>query len=167
MIMGFADWLKKCWQIGGVALLLILTSIWAQGQDTTGDPPVPAFELPNLWLFALKMLFWLLIVTGLIFVTVWVLKKLMLQSQPTQSVRPINIIFEEPISPAKSVCLIRVLDQMHVVGVTNANISYIATLDEDEVTLVDQWLENELILERRVKTGFQSFLRNFVRKTGK
>ena len=56
---------------------------------------------------------------------------------------------------------------MHVVGVTSANISYIATLDEDEVTLVDQWLENELILERRVKNGFQSFLRNFVRKTGK
>ena len=74
---------------------------------------------------------------------------------------------EESISPAKSVCLIRVLDQMHVVGVTSANISYIATLDEDEVTLVDQWLENELILERRVKNGFQSFLRNFVRKTGK
>ena len=167
MIMGFADWLKKYWQVGGVALLLILTSIWAQGQDTIGDPPVPAFELPNLWLFALKMLFWLLIVNGLIFVTVWALKKLMLQSQPTQSVRPINIIFEEPISPAKSVCLVRVLDQMHVVGVTSANISYIATLDEDEVTLVDQWLENELILERRVKNGFQSFLRNFVRKIGK
>ena len=147
--------------------MLILTSIWAQGQDTTGDSPVPAFELPNLWFFALKMLFWLLIVTGLIFVTVWALKKLMLQPQPTQSVRPINIIFEELISPAKSVCLIRVLDQMHVVGVTSANISYIATLDEDEVTLVDQWLENELILERRVKNGFQSFLRNFVRKTGK
>ena len=150
-----------------MALLLISTSIWGQDQDTTGNPQVPAFELPNLWLFALKMLFWLLIVTGLIFVTVWVLRKLMLQSQPTQSVRPINIIFEEPISPAKSVCLIRVLDQMHVVGVTNTNISYIATLDEDEMTLVDQWLENELILERRVKSGFQSFLRNFVRKASK
>ena len=150
-----------------MALLLISTSIWGQGQDTAGNPQVPAFELPNLWLFALKMLFWLLIVTGLIFVTVWVLRKLMLQSQPNQSVQPINVIFEEPISPARSVCLIRVLDQMHVVGVTNTNISYIATLDEDEMTLVDQWLENELILERRVKSGFQSFLRNFVRKASK
>ena len=91
----------------------------------------------------------------------------MLQSQPNQSVKPINVIFEEPISPARSVCLIRVLDQMHVVGVTNTNISYIATLDEDEMTLVDQWLENELILERRVKSGFQSFLRNCVRKASK
>ena len=150
-----------------MALLLISTSIWGQGQDTAGNPQVPAFELPNLWLFALKMLFWLLIVTGLIFVTVWVLRKLMLQSQPNQSVKPINVIFEEPISPARSVCLIRVLDQMHVVGVTNTNISYIATLDEDEMALVDQWLENELILERRVKSGFQSFLRNFVRKASK
>ena len=167
MIIGFADWLKRYWQTGVVTLLLISTSMWAQGQNVADDPLVPAFELPNLWLFALKMLFWLLIVTGLIFATIWVLRKLMLQSQPTQSVRPINVIFEEPISPAKSVCLIRVLDQMHVVGVTSANISYIATLDGDEVTLVDQWLENELILERRVKTGFQSFLRNFVRKIGK
>ena len=150
-----------------MALLLISTSIWGQGQYTAGNPQVPAFELPNLWLFALKMLFWLLIVTGLIFVTVWVLRKLMLQSQPNQSVKPINVIFEEPISPARSVCLIRVLDQMHVVGVTNTNISYIATLDEDEMALVDQWLENELILERRVKSGFQSFLRNFVRKASK
>ena len=150
-----------------MALLLVSTSIWGQGQDTAGNPQVPAFELPNLWLFALKMLFWLLIVTGLIFVTVWVLRKLMLQSQPNQSVKPINVIFEEPISPARSVCLIRVLDQMHVVGVTNTNISYIATLDEDEMALVDQWLENELILERRVKSGFQSFLRNFVRKASK
>ena len=91
----------------------------------------------------------------------------MLQSQPNQSVKPINVIFEEPISPARSVCLIRVLEQMHVVGVTNTNISYIATLDEDEMALVDQWLENELILERRVKSGFQSFLRNFVRKASK
>jgi len=91
----------------------------------------------------------------------------MLQSQPNQSVKPINVIFEEPISPARSVCLIRVLDQMHVVGVTNTNISYIATLDEDEMALVDQWLENELILERRAKNGFQSLLRNFVRKASK
>ena len=113
--MGCPNCLNKYWRVGAIALLLILTSILVQGQDTTGNPPVPAFELPNLWLFALKMLFWLLIVAGLIFVTVWVLRKLMLQSQPTQSVRPINIIFEEPISPAKSVCLIRVLDQMHIV----------------------------------------------------
>ena len=91
----------------------------------------------------------------------------MLQSQPNQSVKPINVIFEEPISPARSVCLIRVLDQMHVVGVTNTNISYIATLDEDEMALVDQWLENELILERRAKNGFQFLLRNFVRKASK
>ncbi|HIA70334.1 TPA: hypothetical protein EYN98_30675 [Candidatus Poribacteria bacterium] len=91
----------------------------------------------------------------------------MQQPQPAQSVRPINVIFEEPISPAKSVCLIRVLDQMHVVGVTSTHISYIATLDEDEVGLVDQWLENELILERQVKNSFQSFLRDFVRKIGK
>ena len=167
MIMGFANCLRKYWRVGAMALLLISTSIWGQGQDTTGNPQVPAFELPNLWLFALKMLFWLLIVTGLIFVTVWVLRKLMLQSQPNQSVKPINVIFEEPISPARSVCLIRVLDQMHVVGVTNTNISYIATLDEDEMALVDQWLENELILERRAKNGFQSLLRNFVRKASK
>ena len=165
MIMGFADWLKGHWQTGFVTLLLISTSIRAQ--DTASDLPGPAFELPNLWFFALKMLFWLLIVTGLIFATVWVLRKMMQQPQPAQSVRPINVIFEEPISPAKSVCLIRVLDQMHVVGVTSTHISYIATLDEDEVGLVDQWLENELILERQVKNSFQSFLRDFVRKIGK
>ena len=165
--MGFANCLRKYWRVGAMALLFISTSIWGQGQDTAGNPQVPAFELPNLWLFALKMLFWLLIVTGLIFVTVWVLRKLMLQSQPNQSVKPINVIFEEPISPARSVCLIRVLDQMHVVGVTNTNISYIATLDEDEMALVDQWLENELILERRAKNGFQFLLRNFVRKASK
>ena len=70
-----------------MALLLISTSIWAQ--DTANDLPGPAFELPNLWFFALKILFWLLI-AGLIFVTVWVLVKLMLQSQPNQSVKPIN-----------------------------------------------------------------------------
>ena len=71
-----------------MALLLISTSIWAQ--DTANDLPGPAFELPNLWYFALKILFWLLIVTGLISVTVWVLRKLMLQFQPNQSVKPIN-----------------------------------------------------------------------------
>ena len=54
-----------------------------------------------------------------------------------------------------------------MVGVTSTHISYIATLDEDEVGLVDQWLENELILERQVKNSFQSFLRDFVRKIGK
>ena len=51
-----------------------------------------------------------------------------------------RLLFQESLAPGKSVCLIRVVDQVHVVGVTNTQISYIATLDDDEVNQIDQWL---------------------------
>ena len=50
----------------------------------------------------------------------------------------VDLVSVLPLS--KSVCLIRVVDQVHVVGVTNTQISYIATLDDDEVDQIDQWL---------------------------
>ena len=104
---------------------------------------------------------------ALIFISVWFLKKMVHQGRPFDTERPISLLSQETIGPGKSVCLVRVLDQIHVIGVTNTQISYLATLEDDEIDIINQSLANEFILEHRLKSGFQSFFERLARKRGK
>lgn len=153
-------------------LLLLLSTFWglqARGQGNAEIAPAqsPDFEVPSLWITSLQMLFWLLIVIVLIFISVWLIRKVMQQGKQFNAQKPVSLLFQETIGPGRSICLVRVLDQIHVIGVTNTQISYLATLEDDEIDMVDQRLEDELILEDRLKSGFQSFFQRLARKAEK
>ena len=112
--------------------------VWAQDTDSDFTPPPGE---PLKWIsIVLKTTFWLGITIVAIFVTIWLLRRFVTPTQSFHTIRPVRLLFQESLAPGKSVCLIRVVDQVHVVGVTNTQISYIATLDDDEVDQIDQWL---------------------------
>lgn len=157
-----------------ISLLLLLTFLnpptWGQndGDLPSGeDSQLPGLELPDLWMVSLQTLFWLLVVVSLIFISVWFMKKLMLPGKQFNSRKPIRLLFQETIGSGRLVCLVQVLDQIHVIGVTNTQISYLSTLEEHEMDMVNQLLENNFLLEHRLKNGFQSFFQNLSRKTGR
>ena len=72
--------------------------------------------------------------------TIFLLKRFIAPTTNINSLRPVRLLFQESLQPGKSICLIRVIDQVHVVGVTNSQISYLATLDDDEIDQIDNWL---------------------------
>ena len=112
--------------------------VWAQDADSDFTPPPGE---PLKWIsIVLKTTFWLGIIIVAIFVTIWVLRRFVTPTQSFHTIRPVRLLFQESLAPGKSVCLIRVVDQVHVIGVTNTQISYIATLDDDEINQIDQWL---------------------------
>ena len=147
---------------------LMFPMAFAWGQSDTDLPQRDLVELgPNLFLKGLEVLLWLSVIVALIFVTVWLLKKASHKNGHFSDQKPIQLIFQEAIGPGKSVCLVRVLHQTYAIGVTNNHISYLSTLEDEEINMLDQWLENELLLEQRLKGGFQALFQRFGRKTGK
>ena len=165
---------------GFTILFLIFVSLttitWAQADTDPISGEHPEFALPSFWLVSLQMVFWLVVVTVLIFAVVWVIKKGMSPGKQSQDQKAIRLISQEPIGPGRSICLVRVLNQIHVVGVTNTQISYLSTLEADEVNMVNQSLENNLYqagclhaggLEQRLKTGFDAFFQRIARKAAR
>ena len=141
---------------------LLFTFLAAPAWGQNGNNPKSSeksqlsdLELPNLWLIGLQMLLWLSIVVVLIFISVWLMKKLMRPGNQFNSQKPINLLCQETIGPNRSVCFVRVLDRIHVIGVTNTQISHLSTLEDHEIDAVDRWLENGVLLEHRLKNGFQ------------
>ena len=125
---------------------------------------MPEFELPNLWLVSLQMVFWLIVVVVLIVACVWVMKKVTSPTRKINNQKPIRLLFQETIAPGRSICLVRVLNQVHVVGVTNSQISYLATLDETESDAVSQGVVDDFFLDYRLKNGFGLLLNRVVGK---
>ena len=117
-----------------------ITAAWSQ-VSTSGDDFTPPPGQSLAWIgIVLKTTFWLLIVIFAIFVTIFLLKRFIAPTTNINSLRPVRLLFQESLQPGKSICLIRVIDQVHVVGVTNSQISYLATLDDDEIDQIDNWL---------------------------
>ena len=117
-----------------------ITAAWSQ-VSTSGDDFTPPPGQSLAWIgIVLKTTFWLLIVIFAIFVTIFLLKRFIAPTTNINSLRPVRLLFQESLQPGKSICLIRVIDQVHVVGITNSQISYLATLDDDEIDQIDNWL---------------------------
>ena len=70
--------------------------------------------------------------------------------------RPVQLLFQEPLGQKRSICLVKVLDRVLVLGVTNAHISYLSTLENDETLLFDEILDEGTVLETRVKNGINA-----------
>ncbi|MCZ6675929.1 MAG: flagellar biosynthetic protein FliO [Candidatus Poribacteria bacterium] len=143
--------------------------VWGQSRRDSappGDAQLHDLELPSLWQISLQMVLWLVVIAGLIFICVWLMKKLMQPGKQFSRRKPINLLFQETIGSNRSICLVQVLDQIHVIGVTNTQISYLSTLEDHEMDMVNQWLESDALFENRLKSGFESFFQRFGRKTG-
>lgn len=119
-----------------------VANVWAQAvpsENSSNFTPPPGQSLA--WInIVLKTTFWLFIIIVAIFATILLLKRFVTPTITMNSLRPVRLLFQESLQPGKSICLIRVIDQIHVVGVTNSQISYLATLDDDEVDQIDHWL---------------------------
>lgn len=76
-------------------------------------------------------------------------------ARPVQSgERVVSLLLEEPIGQKRSICLVRVGEQVLVVGVTPSNISYLTRVDD--ANLVDS-LRQAPSEEMLLRKGWESF----------
>jgi len=126
-------------------LILLLGTLPCLGQETNEgnnweykepDAPPP----PNLFWISLRMIFALFVVVALIFLFVFILKRINPRRGMGDNQRPVQLLFQEPLGQKRSICLVKVLDSVLVLGVTNTNISYLSTLENDEALLFNEIL---------------------------
>lgn len=119
-------------------------------KEPNASPP------PNLFWISLRMFFSLFVVIALIFLFVFILKRINPRKGMPDNQRPVQLLFQEPLGQKRSICLVKVLDRVLVLGVTNAHISYLSTLENDETLLFDEILDEGTVLETRVKNGINA-----------
>jgi len=113
------------------------------------DAPPP----PNLFWISLRMIFALFFVVALIFLLVFILKKINPRRGVIDDQRPIQLLFQEQLGQKRSICLVKVFDKVLVLGVTNTQISYLSTLENDETLLFDEIMNEEPALDTRIKNA--------------
>jgi len=119
------------------------------GEYKEPDTPPP----PNLLWISLRMIFALFLVIALICLFVFILRKINPRRGITDNQRPVQLMFQESLGQKRSICLVKVFDRVLVLGVTNAHISYLSTLENDEALLFDDILNEEPALDTRIKNA--------------
>lgn len=146
--------------------ILFLGTLPCLGQDTNEektweykepDAPPP----PNLFWISLRMIFSLFVVIALIFLFVFILKRINPRRGIVDNQRPVQLLFQEPLGQKRSISLVKVLDRVLVLGVTNTHISYLSTLENDEALLFNEILDEGAVLETRVKNGINAIRQRF------
>lgn len=81
----------------------------------------------------LRMIVSLLIVLSLIAVGIFVLKKFTpYKGFISNRERPITVLSKVPLGQRKSICLVKIGNEVLIVGLTNTNISLLSKIDADE-----------------------------------
>lgn len=145
--------MRQCDQIGILLILtslfcLILTGIargsiqhesesWRQSeQKTTGYEQVPNLPLKaerSTFSAGLRMAMSLLVVSALIVASVFLLRKM----TPYKGLIPnakhhISVLSKISLGPKKSICLVKIVDEILVIGMTSTNISLLSRINAND-----------------------------------
>jgi len=116
--------------------------------DRVETPSMTDTVLPSLTRIGLS----LLIIVGIIYISVFLLRRLSGRKAGGGGGKTIRIIEQTYLSPKKSVCLLKLADRAVLVGITEANINLLTEMAWDE--LPQDFLQKAT--ERRA--GFQGFM---------
>jgi len=142
-----------------ILLSIILTAFSAS--LLLAENPAPASGGAALTFWAVfKLFFMLAVVLGLIFGTVWLLKKLSPQFNRTASANVIKVLSISYLGPKRALILVEILDRIMLVGAT-----------ECDIRLLTEFKDPEEIARLRALTGktspadaFSSALSSFFQK---
>jgi len=103
---------------GGIISLLL----------TPGD--VPDKGNPNLSLLLFRTLLCLVVVVGMIFLMIFMLRKFLYRNKRTGD-EHLKVLGSTFLGPKKSVCLVKVMDRILVLGVTESSITLLSEMGGD------------------------------------
>ena len=107
-------------------------SINATHQDPS-EPRTLGLEDGSLDTSGIRMIASLLVVLALIAAGVFLLKKMMpYRGLAANEKYPIRVLSRVSLGQKRSICLVRIADEILVVGLTNTNISLLSKIDADE-----------------------------------
>lgn len=120
-----------------ISLMLLLLSIspaWAQQSDL---PELPG--MPDLFAVTLRVIISLIFVIALLAGGFYLLRRLSGRGSFQSEEVPVKLLWQQSIGPRRSICLVKVLDKVLVLGVTNASISHLMTLSPQESSSLDAY----------------------------
>lgn len=97
------------------------------------EPQTLGLEDSSLDTSGIRMIVSLLVVLALIASGVFLLKKIMpYRGLAANGNHPIQILSRVPLGQKRSICLVRIADEVLVVGLTNTNISLLSKMNADD-----------------------------------
>jgi flagellar protein FliO/FliZ len=144
-------------------LAVILSNIATAGEATgtaagarLGDSQMSPFLL-------LKLLFFLAIVIGLIFLAVWIIKKMAPQLNRGGQTSAIKILSSNWLGPKKALFLVEVIDRIILIGVTDNSINTLSEFTSpEEIALV-----RTKFSEKSPTASFSTVFTQLLQKKGK
>lgn len=113
----------------------------------------------------LRMTVSLLVVLSLIVASVFLLKKLRIYKLLTPNAKnPISIISNISLGNRRSLCLIKVANEILIIGMTNTNISLLSKINADDYysAMIQNTNDSDTLLDN--KRDFPSILRNVIER---
>ena len=154
---------KKFWLGSGFLALIILLfflNILISAQ-TTETPQLTSTNNFDLGGWMIKMGLFLGLIIGLIYVSLYLLKRYVYRPISNNSGGVFQILESTSIAPKKSLLLVKVLDRLLVLGVSESQINALAEIEEASV--------RELVSKLKTNAthsgdNFQTYLGNFLKR---
>ena len=155
---------NKFWLRVGLLVLLVLLfllNFLIKAQTTTKSnlTNTSNFDLAN-WM--IRMLLFLCLIIGLIYISLYLLKKYVYRTVSDKSDGIFQILESTSIAPKKSLVLVKVLNRLLVLGISESQINTLTEFEETAVS--DQLTKIQATNLARSGVNFQTQLGNFLRK---
>lgn len=121
-----------------------------------------ANSVPNFWGLAFKTIVLLGFVILLIYAVLYLLRRFVYRSTFVKSSKAIEILETVPLLQKKSMCIVKVVDRILVLGISESNVNTLTVIEEPEK--LQQW-ESKLGV-KAVKNGgsFAKQLENLLKR---
>jgi len=99
----------------------------------------PESETSNIFISSLRMIVSLLVVLAIIFFSLFLLKKLTARGRRVTAKNPIIVLSQAYIGPKKSICLVKIADEVLALGVTSSQISFLTKIEPQSLFKEEGW----------------------------
>jgi flagellar biosynthetic protein FliO len=107
-------------------------------QDS-GSSPLPGTYGPSMWSIVVKLVFSMILIVGLIYLSMNFLKKLNARSSKGEALGDfVKVLNRTFIAPKQSLLVVRIGDKYAVLSATESNISLIREVNQEEIDKLDK-----------------------------
>jgi flagellar biogenesis protein FliO len=112
-------------------------------------------SMPNMFSASLRMITVLLVLLGLFFSVIFFLKKFYQRKTVQSSKAPINVLFQLTVGSKESICLVDVMGEILVLGITSAQISLLFKVEDVDALKSFQASQGQELRHGAISSGHQ------------
>lgn len=133
-------------------------SVTSEGEYLKYESPKVA-PMPNMFSASLRMITVLLVLLALFFAVIFGLKRLQ-QKRSNQGKGPISVLFQLPVGSKESICLVDVIGEILVLGVTSSQVSFLFKIEDADVLKSFQASQSQAHERKGSGHQFQNYLKS-------